>query len=80
MAAMKARRQVPTPWMNSAEAALYANSRGFPTVTRETIRLHAAAQLLRAYTAGKYQIRVRVEDVDDWLDTGLWNQYRDWQP
>ncbi|ODR17595.1 hypothetical protein [Mycolicibacterium porcinum] len=77
---MKARRQVPTPWMNSAEAARYANSRGFPTVTRETIRLHAGAELLRAYTAGKHQIRVRIEDVDHWLDTRPWNQYRDGDP
>lgn len=63
--------------MNSSEAATYAQSRGFPTVTADTIRRHAGTttRLLTAYTAGRHRIRVRREDVDRWLETRPWNQY-----
>jgi hypothetical protein len=72
---MRPRRDVPTRWMRAAEAAQYAKDRGYPEVTVEMIRANVRLDLLSAYAIGKgHFYRLRVEDVDEWLDKRPWEQ------
>jgi excisionase family DNA binding protein len=65
-----------TVWLKTAQAADYAN------VTPEVIRQHVRSRLLPAYAigTGRREYRIRAEDVDHWLETRPWNQYREGPP
>jgi hypothetical protein len=61
--------------MKAAEAAQYANDLGHLEVTVEMIRANVRLDLLPAYAIGKgHFYRLRVEDVDEWLDKRPWDQ------
>jgi hypothetical protein len=66
---------IPRKWLKACEAAEYANQRGYPEVTVEMIRASVALDLLRAYAVGTgHFYRLRVDDVDAWLEQHPWNR------
>ena len=66
---------IPRKWLKTSEAAKYASRRGYPEVTIEMIRANVALDLLRAYAVGTGSFyRLRVDDVDEWLERHPWNR------
>jgi hypothetical protein len=72
---MRPRRHIPVRWLKASEAAEYANERGYPEVTVEMIRANVSLDLLPAYAIGTgFFYRLRVEDVDAWLEKRPWHR------
>jgi hypothetical protein len=73
LAQLRPRWHIPTKWLKASEAAAYAIERGYPEVTVEMIRANVSLDLLPAYAIGTgFFYRLRVDDVDDWLEKRPW--------